>query len=73
MSRQSSGNTCSVINCANDGVKIQLWKKKIRETGPDLEGGRGGQSPPKHVSCPPNQNMGNIYFFSGNISKIYHF
>ena len=27
--------------------------------GPNLEGGRGGQSPPKHVSCPPNQNMGN--------------
>ncbi len=27
-------------------------------SGPALGMGRGGLSPPKHLSCPPNQNVG---------------
>ena len=38
----SSGNTCSVINCANNSVKIQLWKKKICEI----------HKPSLHQACP---------------------
>ncbi|XP_041862227.1 uncharacterized protein LOC121653081 [Melanotaenia boesemani] len=38
----SSGNTCSVINCTNSGVKIQIWKKKECEI----------HKPLQHQECP---------------------
>ncbi len=34
------------------------WEQVKVKSGPALGMGRGGLSPPKRLSCPPNQNVG---------------